>query len=33
MQALKFAYRFVVGKPEGMKPVRNPGVYERIILK
>jgi hypothetical protein len=32
-EARKCAYRFVVGKREGMKPLGNPGVDERMILK
>jgi len=26
-------YRVLVGKPEGKKPLGNPGVHEKIILR
>jgi len=32
-EARKWAYRFLVVKPEGMKPLGNSGVDERMALK
>ena len=33
MEEIKCAYRVVMGKHEGMKPLGNPGVDGSIILK
>jgi hypothetical protein len=33
VKEIRNLYKILVGKPEGERPLRRPGVYRRIILK